>query len=82
MEQLAAVLTDLTRFQQDQQHQLEESQRQQEERRQQEEELTRQQNETNQEQVRIMHEQHMEQMKAALKEDQNSTTLEDRTLPR
>ena len=42
MEQLAAVLTELTRFQQEQQWQLEESQRQQEERRHQEEELKRQ----------------------------------------
>ena len=78
MEQLAAALTELTRFQQEQQRQLEESQRQQEERRQQEEELRRQQeecrqqeeelrrqqNEMHQEQVRIMHEQHVEQMEA------------------
>ena len=42
MEQLAATLTELTQFQQEQQHRLEKSLKQQEEHRHQEEELTRQ----------------------------------------
>ena len=75
MEQLAAALTELTRFQQEQQHRLEESQRQQEERCQQEEELRRQQNEAHQEQLRIeQHVEQMEAMRAALKADQDSTS--------
>ena len=76
MEQLAAALTKLTQFQQEQQHRLEESQRQQEERQQQDEEQRRQQYEVYKEEVRIMHEQHVEQMggmREVLKTDQNTT---------
>ena len=75
MEQLAAALTELTKFQQEQQRRLEETQRQQEERRREEEELGRQQQEEYQVQVKAMHEQHLHQlevMKEALKERETS----------
>ena len=76
MKQLAAALTELTRFQQEQQRRLEESQRQQEEQWQQDEEQRRQQYEAYQEQVRIMNEQHVEQMgvmREVLKTNRNTT---------
>ena len=87
MEQLAAAWTELTQFQQEQQHWLEEGQRQQEERRQHDEDQRRQQYEAYQEQVRIMHEQQVEQM-GVMREvlkihvDWNTTTLENVTVTR
>ena len=64
MEQLAAALTELTRFQREQQQRFEEAQKRQEERQDQEEETRRCEYEAHQLQVVLMREQHEAQIGA------------------
>ena len=64
MDQLVVALTELTMFQKEQQRRMEETQRQQEEHRLEEQQLRQQQYEQHQEQIRVMHQQHVEQMEA------------------
>ena len=66
MEQLAAALAELTRFQQEQERRHEERQLREEEHRRLQEERRRQQYEEHQEQVRTMHEQHAQQLETMM----------------
>ena len=66
MEQLAAALAELTRFQQEQERRHEERHLREEEHQQLQEERRRQQYEEHQEQVRTMHEQHAQQLETMM----------------